>query len=213
KIHEHCPIYYKKGGVIESCDTRDMVPTGNTKVHWAECTINNPSKRKFFFGCAHFSYAIASAEVTLIGEDIKTRVEGAAASGQKFEFILGMDANSFHTADARQKGGWDTFKALVPNATFPTFPPNSFTKVSKRNDIQNKPHYGPPNNRSNQIYDWLVFNVKDALDYVSPSLRVPPVSTQLKVPAGGNRDKKFNEAWFESFSDHLPVDALFTIKP
>lgn len=124
-----------------------------------------------------------------------------------------MDANSFHTADARQKGGWDTFKALVPNATFPTFPPKSFTKVSKRNDNQNKPHYGPPNNQSNQIYDWLVFNVKDALDYVSPSLRVPPVSTQLKVPAGGNRDKKFNEAWFESFSDHLPVDALFTIKP
>lgn len=210
-IHEHCPIYYRIGGEVKFCKTIETEATGNSKVHWAECTIKTGKKRKFNFGCAHIGYSTVDTEVPLIAQDIKGRIDKSPA-GKKFEFILGMDANSFHEGGARFHGSWTgDFKNEVPTATLPSFPRESFTKITKRNG-----QHGRPNNPRYQIYDWLVFNVSQSLDYVAGSLRVTPVSTQLSFTGdnavGNKKHDNFNEAWFESFSDHLPVDALFTIK-
>lgn len=212
KKQEYCAIYVKTNGKISKCENSQNVTTGNSQVHWEECSVKK-TNRKFLFGCGHFSFGNVAVEVNLIADWIKNEID-TATTGQKVEFILGMDSNAFHKRSSRNYTAWsDDFANKVPSATLADFPVNeqTVTKISKKGT-----KYGPPKNPSFQIYDWLVFNVKKTLKYKNGSMRVPPVVNQLDYPGSNSvkkktKHKRFKKAWYKSFSDHLPAEAVFKI--
>lgn len=203
-VAERCPIYYRPTQV-KSCVTvaTAAMPLQDTHVHWARCTTIRD--KEFWCGCAHPAYGNVAGEVQVL----TNRMKAWQGITPRREYILGMDANSYHAGRGSEAWGKfrDSLGIAFRNVTSEWTP--DFTKISKRGN-----KVGPSANPQNHILDWLLFDVSVALRYKDNSMSVIalPRDTRGYTTATPAKSRKFLKEYHEHVSDHLPVKADFHIQ-
>ena len=204
-VNEHCPIYYRTTQV-KSCTTDGgaTMALANTDVHWALCTTSRD--KQFWYGCAHPAYANVPREVQILTNRMKA---WQGSSTQRVEYILGMDANSYHAG--RHSQAWAEFRDSLGVAFRPVtseWNPD-FTKISKRGG-----KVGPSGNPQSHILDWLLFDVTLALRYADGTMTVIPLPRDTRGYGAPNaaKSRDFLKKYHADVSDHMPVKADFHVQ-